>query len=103
MFDNIRYNGDMYQTKDTPTQLIDTYEIREDGTLWVECYTETWHEDEDSLFGIQVDRKDYYWKFCDDFDGVIKFYAPGDPGKWIEFKALFMDGKMIKIERIDSD
>ena len=27
-------NARNYQTKDTPAQLLDKYEIREDGTLW---------------------------------------------------------------------
>lgn len=28
----------VYQTKDTPAQWLDYYEIREDGTLWHEAY-----------------------------------------------------------------
>lgn len=47
MFDDIKCkyplplngaNDLVYQTKDTPAQFLDKYEIREDGTLWHENY-----------------------------------------------------------------
>ena len=38
MFDYITYKGNKYQTRDTPSQTLDNYEIREDGTLWHNTY-----------------------------------------------------------------
>ena len=107
MFDYITYEGHKYQTKDTNQQALDDYEIREDGTLWRECYTIVLHDDPDSWLKIRMERKDLYWKFEEEFDGAIRFYREDKENggwkadNWIEYKALFMDGKMIKIEKID--
>ena len=100
MFDNVKYKGEVYQTKDTPHQLLYDYELRDDGTLWRECYTIIWHKDESSWLGIREERKDIYWKFEDDFDGVIRFYRSVGKG-WVEYRALFMEGKLLKLERIE--
>jgi hypothetical protein len=48
---------------------------------------------------------------CHDFDGLIRFYRAALEDKheswkqdaWIEYKALFMDGKMIKIEKKENE
>ena len=45
MFDNIQYQDQEYQTKDTPRQLLDNYKIDELGQLWVEEYDSEWVED----------------------------------------------------------
>lgn len=34
-----------FQTKDTPAQYLDRYEIREDGTLWHEAYDTEYRSD----------------------------------------------------------
>jgi hypothetical protein len=108
MFDYITYEGHKYQTKDTNQQALDDYEIREDGTLWRECYTMELHDDPDGWLKIRIERKNHYWKFEEEFDGLIRFYREDKENggwkadNWIEYKALFMDGKMIKIEKIDS-
>jgi hypothetical protein len=45
------------------------------------------------------------WLFCDRFDGVIDFYREDkdnggwEKNAWIEYHALFNNGKMIKLER----
>jgi hypothetical protein len=45
---------------------------------------------------------------CDKFDGLVRFYREDEDNggykadKWIEYKALFMDGKILKIEKIDN-
>jgi hypothetical protein len=47
------------------------------------------------------------WKFCKDFDGLIRFYREDKENggyknsAWIEYKALFMDGKIIKFEQVN--
>jgi hypothetical protein len=96
MFDNIRYNGNAYQTKDTPTQMLDNYKI-EDGYLWVEEYDAEWMDDPDGFLGGYLKHSNERWVRCDDFDGKIIFYRMLDKDKWEEYAALFMDGKMVKI------
>jgi hypothetical protein len=59
MFDYIKYRGEEYQTKDTPRQLMDNYEIRDDGTLWYENYDGDWMADDDTLFGGYLEKKTY--------------------------------------------
>jgi hypothetical protein len=46
MFDYLHYKGHDYQSKDTPNQLMDKYELKENGTLWVEEYDAEWVKDE---------------------------------------------------------
>ena len=113
MFDTIRYQGDEYQTKDTPAQGLDNYKIEqnlEDGHwyLWYEEYEAEWIEEEEGrFFGGYLNRSNERWELCNDFDGSIRFYRSErneDTGKrdiWIEYKALFMNGQMIKITRIE--
>jgi hypothetical protein len=108
MFDYINFEGKKYQTKDTPAQYLEEYEIR--GTeLWFKNVEREVVNDNDSFFGFYLEEVSHEWKFCNDFDGSIRFYREDNlnggykEGKWIEYKALFMDGKMIKIEEVNRD
>lgn len=103
MFDYITYKGVEYQTKDTPSQMIDNYKIEQDQTsghwmLWYEQYDAKWIDDDSSMgfFGGYMDRENIRWVCCEDFDGVIDFYTSDKKDGWIEYRALFMDGRMIK-------
>jgi hypothetical protein len=107
MFDYIRYNEHEYQTKDTPEQGMETYEIRGDE-LWYKQVEREWVQDGDALFGGYLEEISHEWKFMNKFDGLIRFYR--DIGKdenghyiWEEYKVLFMDGKIIKIEEIKDE
>lgn len=133
MFDNIRckfplplpeFQENDFQTKDTPNQYCDQYEIREDGTLWVEKYdTEdkskagAWLRDNPGkthtdlpaeLSGISamcgcMSRVHKRWVKLEDFHGDIEFYnAIGKQGTgWIEFRARFTNGKLSKLELVE--
>lgn len=112
MFDHLHYNGQEYQTKDTPAQLLDNYKIEqnlEDGHwyLWYEEYESEWIEEEDRFFGGYLNRSNERWELCDDFDGLIRFYREDESrggykqDAWIEYRALFMNGQMIKITKIE--
>jgi len=104
MFDYIRYNGEEYQTKDTPAQMMDLYEIRSDGTLWYENYDSKWIEDDDKFFGGYLDKKNPRWEPMMFFDGLIRFYRAAEDRKaWIEYRALFMDGKIIKFTEVTDE
>lgn len=105
MFDNILYKGKEYQTKDTPAQGLELYEIR-GGELWYKDVEREWVDDDQGMWGGYFKEVSHEWKFCDKFDGLIRFYREDKENggyknnKWIEYKALFMDGKVIKLERL---
>ncbi|MBX7229846.1 MAG: hypothetical protein K1X48_09600 [Burkholderiaceae bacterium] len=71
----------IYQTKDTPSQWLDMYEIRADGTLW--------HEDRSAQKKRPGPVK---------WTGEIVFYADK-----LEFSAYFVAGKLLHLERLDSN
>ena len=107
MFDTIQYQGEEYQTKDTPAQLLDNYKIEqnpEDGHwyLWHEEYDTDWIDDADRFGGGYSKQSNHRWVACEDFDGVLRFYRSDKDNRdlWIEFKTLFMDGRMIKIREV---
>lgn len=104
MFDYIQYKGEQYQTKDTPCQSLDEYKIeqnQDDGHwyLWHEDYDTEWNEHE-GLFGGSIRQFNQRWVACQDFDGQICFYRSANDNRdsWIEYRALFMDGRMLKIK-----
>ena len=122
MFDEIRClyplplegaNARAYQTKDTPAQFTDLYEIREDGTLWHEAYD---IEDQSNpnatgierIFGMCA-RVNERWEPVD-FTGEIRFYdfrksdpldSTQDEG-WIEWSAYFTKGQIVALNLIEN-
>lgn len=101
MFDNIEYRGRPYQTKDTPLQTLDNYKIEQDQDsghwyLWHEEYDAEWVDGE-GLFGGSLKQSNHRWVRCDDFDGEIRFYYYRSDEDQEEYRALFMDGRMLKI------
>ena len=102
MFDNIEYKGRQYQTKDTPLQTLDNYKIEQDQTsghwyLWHEEYDSEWVDSDDGFLGGTLVQSNERWVCCDDFDGLIRFYYYRSEEDQEEYKALFMDGRMLKI------
>lgn len=129
MFDNVRCKyplpiagaGELeFQTKDTPEQFLENYEIREDGTLWLEDYDiedrseyGKWtrehpgEEPPESVKGLlsfagfmaRVNKRQVPVQFT----GKIQFYTT--LGKqhtgWIEFSAYFVDGKLNQLGLIE--
>ena len=107
MFDNIEYRGRQYQTKDTPEQSLDNYKIEQDQEsghwyLWYEKYDAEWVEDE-GLFGGCIKQSNQRWVHCSDFDGEIRFYCYRSEEDQEEYRALFMDGQMLKIRVIHGE
>ena len=110
LFDTIKYQGDEYQTKDTPRQFCENYKIEVDQDsglpyLWLEEYDSEWVSRPDYFFGGHMKTSNHHWVRCDDFDGSIYFYRymKYNSIHWVEYKALFMNGQMIKIKRIEND
>lgn len=112
MFDNLvcKYplpvegtNGLLYQTKDTPSQMISNYEIREDGTLWEEDYDIVDNSDPTAegiarIFGMMT-RVNERWVPVTGFIGEIRFYNYTHE-KTIEFSAYFVDSKLKELHLI---
>jgi hypothetical protein len=101
MFDNLEYRGRQYQTKDTPLQTLDNYKIEQDQDsghwyLWHEEYDSEW-VDGDGFLGGTIVQSNERWVRCDDFDGEIRFYYYRSNEDQEEYRALFMDGQMLKI------
>jgi hypothetical protein len=110
MFDNLQYQGHQYQTKDTPRQAIDNYKIEVDqdsghAYLWLEQYDAEFVEDSDHLLGAYIKQSNHRWVCNHDFDGLVRFYREDHArgghknDAWIEYKALFMNGQMIKLQQ----
>jgi len=99
MFDYINYKGNQFQTKDTPAQALDNYELRGDGTLWYENYDAEWVEEE-SIFGGHLKKNNKRWEQCKDFTGIISFYRSIGKEDWEEFEGTFAEGKLINLREI---
>ena len=100
-------NALSFQTKDTPNQFCDLYEIRADGTLWHEEYDIEDHSDPNAngimrLVGCMA-RVNKRW-VQDLFTGEICFYSFLDDHNrtgWVEFAADFLDGKLTGLRIIE--
>ncbi len=115
MFDNLRCkyplpvdgaNALEYQTKDTPAQYLELYEIREDGTLWHELYDTEDHSErgkwiaanpnkpeEDAPQGISallgcMARVNQRWEQLPDFTGEVCFHDYDERSKLIGLRIL---------------
>jgi len=97
MFDYIRYEGEVYQTKDTPHQFMGEYEIR-GKELWFNNVEHAWVDDEDSFLGGYLVSKRNEWYRLQDFEGAVRFYDDDT-----EYFALFWEGEMIRIRKYEGD
>lgn len=102
----INVNHLHYQTKDTPAQYLDNYEIREDGTLWHETYDIEDQSDPKAegfmrFLGCMT-RINKRWEQIK-FTGEIRFYTSfGTYDKdWIEFSSYFVDGNLKQLHLLE--
>ncbi len=98
-----------FQTKDTDAQFMDSYEIREDGTIWHEVYDTEDRSDPkatglSALMGMAT-RVNKRWE-QDIFTGEIVFYGSiGNDyktGTRVEFSAYFADGKLMHLHDLSN-
>ena len=106
----VDFNKLSYQTKDLE-DLMDLYEIREDGTLWVERHEREWVEGNPKGKSI-CDRVGYmksvkcWWEQCVNFNGSVNFYEHISfheyehikNNYWVEYIALFTNGKVTEMK-----
>ena len=95
-------NRHTYQTKSIEPNTLDTYEIREDGSLWHEVY-DLEDQSDPKKKGLQryegMDtRINQHW-IPSSFTGVMHLYAavevrPFKKQGWIEFDAQFLNGQL---------
>ena len=106
MFDQLWFEGEEYQTKDTPAQLLDNYKIEQDQIsghwfLWHEEYDVDWVEQPDRFGGGYLKHSNERWVACEDFTGTINFYRrDSDIERWIEYCAEFVAGRKVKITEV---
>ena len=98
-------NGYEFQTKDTPTQMMDRYEIREDGSLWHQAY-DTEDRGDPTKEGLErfigcMTSVNHRWEPCA-ITGEIRFYdwRQGETPDWIEFSAYFVNGKLKELHQL---
>jgi hypothetical protein len=129
MFDYIRcgyplplpqYQHEEFQTKDTPAQFLDHYEIMSDGTLTHQTYDIEDRSDPNAeglmrIVGM-ITRVNPKWETVD-FTGEIRFYTStgekpqeikglgvvNQPCGWVEFSAYFLGGKLNQLNLIIHD
>jgi hypothetical protein len=94
-----QFQGADFQTKDLECQM-DCYEIREDGTLWMQKY-EIEDRSDPNAEGIarlcgMLSRVNLRWEPTK-YTGSVDFYEWLNPG-WVEFCAIFIDGKLTHIQ-----
>lgn len=98
-----------YQTKDTDSQYMDEYEIREDGTLWFLSKERECVDDDDAPLGFWIKTLSEEWK-QEPITGEIVFYTHWGPDRtpntgfgqwWIEYSAYFVNGKLQSLNLIE--
>lgn len=93
---------DAFQSKDTPGQVLDTYEIRADGTLWRQAYDVVDRSDPKAtgmkrVLGMCA-HENLRWE-RDYLSGCLGFYGERPDG-WIEFEADFRAGTLLEIRKV---
>lgn len=91
-----------FQSKSTPAQLCDEYEIRADGSLWHREYDQEDCSNPDAtgidrLIGMAA-RVNERW-VPDSMTGELRFYTDND-GTWLEFEAQVVSGRMVALTGI---
>jgi hypothetical protein len=88
-----------FQTKSTPAQSCDDYELRADGTLWHLAYdqedrSDPQAKDLDRLVGTAT-RVNLRWE-PEPMSGELRFYTQLE-GQWLEFLAEMVSGQMVAL------
>lgn len=92
-----------FQSKDTPAQFCQDYEIRGDGTLWRLHYEIVDRSDPTAtdplkrIFGSMA-RENEHWE-REFLSGAMRFYTKWSD-EWLEFEALFLDGLLQDVIRV---
>lgn len=89
-----KVQSELFQSKDTPSQYLDLYEIREDGTLWHDAYDLRIEDDDSSPMGIRMHRDNPRWKQVL-YEGELEIHhcvGTAPDGTWYSFRFWFRNG-----------
>lgn len=91
-----------FQTKDTPEQFLDNYELRADGTLWHQAYDLADRSTPEASWVGSVTKTNPRWERTL-LSGVLTFHGEDPDHGWLEFQALFVDGTLQDLQRVPED
>ncbi len=90
-----------FQTKSLPEQLLDDYEITEDGRLLHQAYDTRWEENTGAPLGFFLHRENCRWEPVD-FTGELEIHTssvrPGRGGVWYSYLVEFEEGKVVGLQ-----
>src|SRR5579884_2896074 len=90
-----------FQTKSLPEQLLDDYEITEDGRLLHQTYATRLEENTAAPVGFFVHRENARWVPVD-FSGKLEIYTsagePGRGGVWYSYLFEFDKGSVVGLQ-----
>lgn len=97
----------IFQTKDTPHQLLDLFEIRADGTLWHQDYDIEDRSDPNAeglarIVGCMT-RINHRWEPMTAFTGTIDFYTALENDGWLEYRSEWKAGELVGLSVITDD
>ena len=84
--------GRDWQSKDTPAQYLDHYEIRQDGTLWHQAYDHRVETKPDGFLNVQLYRDNHRWE-REQFTGELEIHDC-DEQNWYSVQFWFRDGEV---------
>jgi hypothetical protein len=88
-----------FQTKSLPEQLLDDFEITEDGRLLHQGYDTRWEEDAAAPLSFQ--RENCRWEAVD-FTGELEIHTsarePSGGGLWYSYLIEFDKGKVVGLQ-----
>ena len=94
-------NNFAFQTKSLPEQLLDDYEITEDGQLLHHAYDTRWVENTAVPLGFSLHREYCHWEPVD-FTGELEIHTssgePGRGGVWYSYLIEFDQGKVVGLQ-----
>lgn len=98
-------NGLTFQSKDTPAQFMDQYEIREDGTLWHEDYDFEDRSDPNAeglmRFSGLLTAVNKRWERVELTEEIVFYHYDQEADRNLEFSARFVRGRLKRLEVLD--
>jgi hypothetical protein len=98
--------NEVWQTKSTPAQFLDNYEIRRVGTLWHEEYDIEDRSDPNATglmrFKGSLTKVNKRWVYEEKFTGEIVFYTIKD-NKFINVSAYFHNGTLKELHVLNNE
>jgi hypothetical protein len=90
-----------FQTKSLPEQLLDDYEITQDGRLLHQAYDTRWEENTAAPLGISLHRENCRWQSVD-FTGELEIHTssgePGRGGVWYSYLIELNQGTVVGLQ-----